>query len=111
MALCEMTYRATNGFPRHELFGITSQMRRAAVSVSSNIAEGHCRRTTGAYVNHISIALGSHGELATLIRLSAKLGYLSSNESRTLDDQNELIGRLLYGLHRSLSARLARGRE
>lgn len=106
MLLTEAVYHSTEAFPRAELFGITSQVRRAAVSMAANIAEGHCRRTTRAYLNHVSIALGSHGELSTLIELSARLGYLSVTERRHLEASNELVGRLLYGLHRSLSARI-----
>lgn len=66
MQLVEACYRLTRGFPADERFGITSQMRRAALSIPSNVAEGHCRRTAGAFLNHISIALGSHAELDPL---------------------------------------------
>ena len=104
MQLAERVYHATSTFPRSELFGVTSQLRRAAVSIGSNIAEGHCRRTTKAYVNHVSIALGSNGEVATLLHLSARLGYLTPQQARSLASLNELVARLLYGLHRSLSA-------
>ena len=104
MQLAERVSHATSTFPRSELFGVTSQLRRAAVSIGSNIAEGHCRRTTKAYVNHVSIALGSNREVATLLHLSARLGYLTPEQARSLGSLNELVARLLYGLHRSLSA-------
>ena len=104
MQLAERVYQVTDTFPRSELFGVTSQLRRAAVSIASNVAEGHCRRTTKAYINHVSIALGSNGEVATLLHLSARLGYLTPEQARSLGGLNEVVAKLLYGLHRSLSA-------
>ena len=103
-----MCYRVTASFPRSELFGLAGQMRRAAVSVAANVAEGHCRRSTRAFENHVSIALGSNGELSTLIELSHRMGFITRQQRAELDERNELIGRLLYGLHRALSARTAR---
>jgi four helix bundle protein len=73
MTFVEECYKATAGFPREELYGLTSQIRRAAVSIPSNVAEGHCRRTTKVYANHVSIALGSHGEIETCIELAHRL--------------------------------------
>lgn len=108
MQLAEVVYQISGSFPRSELFGMTSQLRRAAVSIGSNIAEGHCRRTTKAYINHVSIALGSNGEVATLLHLSARLGYITPAQAHSLRSLNELVGRLLYGLHRSLSERTPR---
>jgi len=77
MDLVEQCYRISKGFPRDERFGLTSQLRRAAVSIPSNVAEGHCRRKTRVYAHHVSIALGSHGELETLIEVSTRLGFIS----------------------------------
>src|SRR5882757_7910126 len=77
MVLVERCYTISANFPREERYGLTSQLRRAAVSIPSNVAEGHCRRTTKVYANHVSIALGSHGELETCIELSSRLGFLS----------------------------------
>jgi four helix bundle protein len=110
MTLAEMCYRTTSSFPRVELFGLASQIRRASVSVASNLAEGHCRRTTGAYLNHISIALGSQGELSTLIEMSQRLQFLTVIQRRQLDEVNDRVGRRLYGLYRAVSAR-ATGKE
>ena len=67
MTLVERCYDTTRPFPRDERFGLTAQMRRAAVSIPSNVAEGACRRKTNVYLNHVSIALGAHGELETCI--------------------------------------------
>ena len=111
MDLVEQCYRTTAGFPSFELYGLTSQLRRAAVSIPSNVAEGHCRRTTKAYANHVSIALGSHGELETCIELSARLGFLKTLEATRLLTSADSVGRLLNGLYRSLEARLASNSE
>ena len=76
MTLVEQCYRNTASFPQSELYGLTSQLRRAAVSIPANVAEGHCRGTTKAYANHVNIARGSHGELETCIELAFRLGLL-----------------------------------
>jgi len=60
MDLADACYRTTTGFPRREWYGLAAQIRRAAVSVPSNVAEGHCRRSRAAYAYHLSVALGSH---------------------------------------------------
>jgi len=67
--------RVSTHFPPKERFGLTSQLRRAAVSIPSNLAEGHCRRKTRVYAHHVSIALGSHGELETLIDSPLDSGF------------------------------------
>ncbi len=103
MTLAEACYRATAGFPPSEVYGLTSQIRRAAVSIPANVAEGYCRRSTRAYANHVAIALGSHGELETLLELSTRLGFLGSIELVPLCAQ---VGKLLSGLHRSLEGKL-----
>ena len=66
-------YRLTERFPRSEQFGLTAQMRRCAVSIPANIAEGHNRRSRRAYLNHVAIALGSLAELDTLVELVGSL--------------------------------------
>jgi four helix bundle protein len=109
MALTESCYRVTRVFPADERYGIVPQMRRAAVSIPSNLAEGHCRRSTKAYANHVSIALGSHAELETYMELSARLGYVTSVEIEPLLALTALVGRLLNGLHKSLVRKAATG--
>src|SRR4030095_6153170 len=106
MNLVEHCYRVTAAFPNHELYGLTSQLRRAAVSIPSNVAEGHCRRSTKAYANHVSIALGSHGELATCIDICSRLGFIKQAEATRLLESSNSVGRLLNGLYRSLEAKL-----
>jgi four helix bundle protein len=105
MTVVEECYRLTSSFPPAERFGLTSQMRRAAISIPANVAEGRCRHTTGAFTNHVSIALGSVGELETCIELSERLGYLKQSDAMKLSASVSSIGRLLSALHRSLEAK------
>jgi len=108
MDLVEQCYRLTRSFPQDERYGLTSQLRRAACSIPSNIAEGYCRRSTAAYANHVSIALGSHGEVETCAEIGFRLGLLSQVEKASLDQATASVGRLLSGLHRSLEEKMAR---
>jgi four helix bundle protein len=105
MTLVEETYGATRRFPADERFGLTAQLRRAAVSVSSNIAEGACRRTTGAFVNHVSIALGSHAEVETCFEVAMRLEYVRRTDLDKLMSVLDRTGQLLHGLLRSLEAK------
>jgi four helix bundle protein len=106
MDLVEGAYKATESFPKSELYGLTSQLRRAAVSIPANLAEGHSRRTTKAYLNHVSVAIGSQAELETHLELSRRLGFLSAHDSARLMATAHAVGRLLYGLHRALLRKL-----
>ena len=108
MDLVEQCYKVSANFPRAELYGLTSQLRRAAVSIPSNVAEGYCRRTTKVYANHVSIALGSHGELDTCIELALRLGFLSPTDRDSLQNTSDTVGRLLSGLYRSLEEKIHR---
>ena len=83
MDLVEAAYKSTESFPKSEQLGLTSQMRRAAISIPANIAEGHSRRTTRAYLNHVSVAIGSQAELETHIELSQRLGYIKPSGRST----------------------------
>lgn len=95
-------YDATRGFPKEELYGLTSQLRRAAVSIPSNIAEGQSRRTPGEFLQSASCASGSLAECQTQIFLAERLGHLSPSDRETLILETREIGRLLGGLIRSL---------
>ena len=106
MDLVVATYRATDGMPKSEAFGLTAQMRRAVVSIPSNIAEGHGRRRTREYLHHLDIANGSLAEVRTQAILTQRLGYLASNELADLHNLADETGRLLNGLIRSLGKRL-----
>lgn len=105
MALVEAVYRATRMFPRNEQFGLTSQVRRAAISVPSNIAEGQGRSTSQAFLNHLSIAYGSLQEMETQLMLAHRLGYLDQLIQDQLLENTSEIARMLNGLQRSLTAR------
>jgi len=107
MDLVERCYRSTSSFPSEELYGLTNQLRRAAISIPSNVAEGNCRRSTKAYANHVSIALGSHGELETCVEIAFRLGYVDAAERAALIDLSDRVGQMLNGLFRSLKAKLA----
>ncbi len=104
IALAKATYRLTTTFPREEKFGLVSQMRRAAVSIPSNIAEGQARHTTGEFIQFISHAEGSTAELETQLILSIELAFAQKEPAKNafvlLDD----IRRMLNGLRRKLSA-------
>ena len=111
MDLVEQCYKLTASFPKGEQFALTSQIRRAAVSVPSNVAEGHCRRSTKAYANHVSIALGSHAELETCIEVALRLGFIGPTERENTIVVSDSVGRLLNGLYHSLERRLAASLE
>jgi len=102
MDLTQAVYSATSNFPKHEMFGITSQMRRASVSIASNIAEGHGRATDRHFALFLTQARGSLYELETQIQISAGLQYLSPGQKESLMAQAGELGRILNGLLRSL---------
>src|SRR4051795_4105804 len=86
MDLAESVYRLTQPYPQREVYGLASQMRRAAVPIPSNIAEGHTKESTKDYLRHISIAQGSLSELQTQIELSGRLLYLTPDNAGALFD-------------------------
>jgi four helix bundle protein len=96
-------YRATKSFPRVELFGLTSQLRRAAVSIPSNIAEGQGRATAADFRRFLSMALGSCAELETQFLIAADLGYLDESTKSHLIAGISEVARLLNGLYKSLA--------
>jgi len=93
-------YKATELFPREERFGLTSQIRRAAVSVPANIAEGAARQTPREFVNFLSIAQGSASEAETELLIALRLGYLSEQTHSSLRAELDELGRMLVGLSR-----------
>ncbi len=107
MDLVEATYRATERFPGHERYGLVTQLRRAAVSVASNIAEGHSR-SLGDYLRHLLVSSGSLTEMETQFVLSSRLGFLPPEEAEPLLETCDQVGRMLGGLRKSLRARRAR---
>jgi four helix bundle protein len=103
MALVEAVYRETRSFPRSEVYGLVSQMRRAAVSVPANVAEGHGRRHRKEYLHFLSTAHGSLMELETHVVIAERLGYLHPQARERLLSETEELGRMLNGLMRALS--------
>ena len=101
MGLAEGTFRVTDGFPKREIYGLSAQMRRAAVSVPSNIAEGFGRETHAHIVNFLRIAQGSLKELETQAVLCQRLGIGNPDELARLITDCDEVGRILYGLIRS----------
>ena len=106
MNLAEQCYLATKSFPKEELFGMTSQIRRAAASVPANIAEGQGRQHTKEFLNHLSIARGSLMEVETHLLLSQRVGLLNQTTLDALLTMSDEISRMLSGLRRSLEAKL-----
>jgi len=106
MDLVEAVYRTTSAFPKEEL-GLSSQLRRAAISIPSNIAEGHCRNGRREFVHHLSIALGSLGELETQVMISERLGYLAALESSKILASAAEAGRIIVGLMHSVERHAA----
>jgi four helix bundle protein len=100
--LCLDVYRATRRFPKDELYGLTSQLRRAAASVPSNIAEGYGRHSTADYIRSLRIAYASLCEVETQLLLARDLSYLSGSDHAKLSDSLGDVERLLQALIRSL---------
>lgn len=94
-------YKATNNFPQNELFGLTSQIRRAAVSIPANISEGSARQSAKELNHFLYIALGSASELHTLILIAYNLGYIE--EFSPIEDKLNRISKMLTGLIKSLN--------
>ena len=101
MDLAVLVYRLTDDFPPRERFGLAAQMRKSAVSISSNIAEGH-RQGTGVYVKHLVIAMGSHGELDTQEELSFRLAFVVGQNRADLIALTDEVGRVTNGLLQSV---------
>ena len=106
MDLVDEVHRLTKGFPREEVYGLSMQMRRAAVSVPSNIAEGHARQSTKEFLQFIAIALGSLAELETQLLIAARLGYLDESRLESPLALADSIGKMLRGLQKSLRRNL-----
>ncbi len=103
MDLVTEIYKITATFPSEERFGLSSQARRAAVSVPSNIAEGHGRKSTASYLNFLSIAFGSLMELETQIQIAVRLNFIQEDKAVALLLQTDEIGKMLSGLKKSLA--------
>jgi len=96
-------YRQTQNFPSSELYGLTSQLRRAAISILANIAEGSERQYKKEFSQFLSIARGSLAEIETYLMLAKDLNYIGDKQFIELEEQRKEVGRLLRGLYKSLS--------
>ncbi len=106
MDLAELIYCLTESFPKHELYQLSSQMQRAAVSIPSNIAEGHARESTKEFLRFLSIALGSLAELETQLVLAQRRAYIDKEKLETTLGKTDEMGKMLRGLQKSLKAKL-----
>ena len=97
-------YQATKRFPKDEIYGLASQLQRAAVSIPANIAEGRERQYTKEFLQHLSIAYGSLAELETLVQIGEHLNYLDANQLKQILDKTAELGRMINGLRRSLQS-------
>ena len=108
MDLVEQGYRLTSALPSEEKHGLVSQIRRVAVSVAANIAEGQGRSHTKEFLNHLSMARGSLVELETLLLVCQRFGYLTEVQLTPAQGLSAEVGRMLTGLRHALEAKLSR---
>jgi four helix bundle protein len=108
ISLVTDVYTTTAGFPSREIYGLSSQMRRAAVSIASNIAEGHGRATAGEFAQFLCHAGGSLCKVETQIVIARNLSYIAPNIERELLDATQELGRVLNGLVSAIQRRKAR---
>src|SRR5271169_891932 len=108
IALVAEVYRISSSFPREEIYGLTSQVRRAAVSVPSNIAEGQGRASSGEFIQFLCHARGSLYEVETQVMVANNLGYISAEQAEVLIQRIGELGRILNGLITSVQARKSR---
>ena len=103
MEVAKATYELTTGFPKDERYGMTSQIKRSAISIPSNTAEGAGRNNNGEFKHFLGIAAGSAYELETQLLLSEQFGFLSSNKLLPLLTEIETLQKKLYNLIKSLN--------
>ncbi|MEH2092777.1 MULTISPECIES: four helix bundle protein [Nostoc] len=107
ISLTKQVYLLTRDFPKSETYGLSSQMQRAAVSIPSNLAEGHARDSTQEFLRFIAIALGSLAELETQLILAEQLEYITNLKLQEILTKTDEIQRMLRGLQKSLKAKLS----
>jgi four helix bundle protein len=101
-------YKATERFPKNEIYGLSQQLQRCAVSIPSNIAEGSSRRSTQEFLRFLNISSGSLAEAETQISAASMLGYMTSDAEIALLDQCDEVSRILQGLYNSLQTKTTR---
>ncbi len=97
-----LIYKETKSFPLDERFALTDQLRRAATSIGSNIAEGFCRKTSPDKIRFYSMSLGSNAEIQNQITIAKDLNYINDNDYRVLYEQSITVGKLCHGLIKGL---------
>jgi four helix bundle protein len=102
MEVVECVYKATQSFPKQEIYGLTSQLRRAAVSIPANIAEGQSRQHLKEYLNFLSMAQGSVGELETELEIAGRLKYIEPEALDSLMSKLGSLGRQIRALRAAL---------
>jgi four helix bundle protein len=105
MDLVEKVYRLSADFPAREVYGFASQMRRAAISIPSNIAEGHTKENTREYLHHLSVSQGSLAELQTQIEIAGRFVYLAPEQVSQVLDQTVILAKQLFALRNALLRR------
>ena len=105
MDLVEAVYRLSAGFPKSELYGLTAQIRRAVVSIPSNVAEGHTRESTKEFLNYVSVAQASLAEVETQSEIAVRLQYTTANDVAPVLEQATVLGKQLYALRDALAKR------
>lgn len=104
-------YASTKTFPAHELYGLRSQVRRAAFSAAANIAEGSAKRGPAEFRRFLDMAIGSLSEVGYTLIVARDLGYLTTQQYRDLDDLRNQAGKLTWRLYESLSRSITHGRK
>ncbi len=102
MLLAERIYLVSRGFPKDETYGLRAQLRRAVISVPSNIAEGHTRSHTKEYLHHLSIAQGSLAEIQCQLEIARRLGYIASPQSKEIVEICEALAKQMHSLRNAL---------
>ena len=103
MDLVITCYKLTEGFPKNEIYGLSSQLQRAAISIPANLAEGRQRQHSKEFLQHISIASGSLAELETHIQIADRLDYITNDQTNKVLDKTAEVGRMLHGLRNAIA--------
>lgn len=104
MALVEEVYKATESFPKSQLYSLTQQVQKAVVSIPSNIAEGNGRKSNGEYTYHVRVARGSLCEVETQLLVAQRLRFIDSDQMANFNERLQSVGRLINGLLRYLQS-------
>ena len=109
MDLVERVYRVTHSFPKEELYGLTSQLRRAAVSIPSNVAEGHTRKHSKEFLQHLSMAQASLAEVQTQLEIAFRLHFMTNPEFDEIVGVAISLAKQLYALRNAIRGRMVLG--